>query len=77
MLSIAEGDDVDVQPTPIVKLPQALEYAQLLSNFAVEHLLEFLVIDVTNTQSFMDKMSKTLIFQHRQTSSDDNRYLLS
>ena len=32
-----EGNDVDDRPTPIVKLPQAREYAQKLSNFAVEH----------------------------------------
>jgi hypothetical protein len=42
---------------PIVKLPQAREYAQLLSKFAVEHPLEFLIIDVTHVQSFVDKMS--------------------
>ena len=30
-----EGNDVDDQPTPIVKIPQACEYAQLLSNFAI------------------------------------------
>ena len=28
---------MDDQPTPIVKLSQAREYAQLLSNFALKH----------------------------------------
>jgi hypothetical protein len=32
-----EGNDVDDQPTPIVKLPQAREYAQLLSKFAMKN----------------------------------------
>ena len=31
-----EGNDVVDQLTPIVKLPQACEYAQLLSNFAMK-----------------------------------------
>jgi hypothetical protein len=35
------GIDVDDQPIPIIKLPQAREYAQLLLDFAVEHPLEF------------------------------------
>ena len=41
-----EGNDVNDQPTPIIKLYQAREYAQLLSNFAMEHPLEFSVVDV-------------------------------
>ena len=36
-----EGNDVDDQPTPIVKLPQACEYVQLLSKFALEHPSKF------------------------------------
>jgi hypothetical protein len=36
-----KGNDVDDQPTPIVKLPQACEYSQLLSNFIVEHPSKF------------------------------------
>ena len=36
-----EGNDVEDQPTPIIKLPQAREYAQLLPKFAVKHPLEF------------------------------------
>ena len=73
MLSIVEGDNVDVQPTPIVKLSQVREYAQLLSNFVVEHLLEFLVTNVMNTQSFMDKLSKMSISninKHHQKAID-------
>ena len=50
-----EGNDVDDQPTPIVKLSQAREYGRLLWNFVGEYLLEFLVVDVMNMQSFMDK----------------------
>ena len=30
-----KGNDMDDQPTPIVKLPQAHEYAQLLSNLSI------------------------------------------
>ena len=52
---------VDDQPTPMVKLPQACEYAQLLSNFVVEHPSEFSVIDVMNMQSFMNELSKMFI----------------
>ena len=48
-----EGNDVDDQPTPTMKIPQAHEYAQLLSNFAVEQPSKFSVVDVTNMQSFM------------------------
>ena len=32
-----EGNDVNDQPTPIVKLPQARDYPLLLSNFVMEH----------------------------------------
>ena len=46
-----KGNDVDDQPTPIVKLPQARAYAQLLSNFVVEHPLERSSVDVMSTQS--------------------------
>ena len=56
-----EGNDVDDQPTPIVKLFQAHKYAKLLSNFGVKHPLEFSVINVMNMQSFMDKLSKMSI----------------
>ena len=53
-----QGNDVDDQPTQIIKLPQACGYGQLLSNFAMEHLLKFLVVNVMNMQSFMDKLNK-------------------
>ena len=43
-----EGIDVDDQPTPIVKIRQVCEYAQLLSNFPVEFSSKFLVVDVMN-----------------------------
>jgi hypothetical protein len=36
-----KGNDVDDRPTLIVKLPQDHEYAQLLSNFTMEHPSEF------------------------------------
>jgi hypothetical protein len=49
-----EVNGVDDQPTPIVKLPQACEYAQLLSKFVMKHPLKFLLVDVMNMQSFMD-----------------------
>ena len=59
---LMERSDVDDQPTPIVKLPQACEYAQLLSNFVVEHPLDFKsVLDMTNMQSFMNKLNKMSI----------------
>jgi hypothetical protein len=44
---VMEGNDVDDQPTPTIKLPQTLEYAQSLSNFGVEHPLEFSIVHVT------------------------------
>ena len=36
-----EGNELDDQPTPIVKLPQTREYAQLLSNFVTQHPMKF------------------------------------
>ena len=42
----------------IVKLPQAREYAQLLSNFRVEHSLEYSITNVMNMQPFMNKLDK-------------------
>ena len=56
-----EGHDVDNHPTPIGGRPQVCEYAQLLSNFAMEHPLEFSFLDVTNMQSFMNTLSKMSI----------------
>jgi hypothetical protein len=53
-----EKNDVDDQPTPITELPQACEYAQLLSNFVVEYSLEFSIVNVMNMQLFMDKLNK-------------------
>ena len=53
---------MDDMPIPIVKCPQAHEYAQLLSNFEVEHPMEFAVVDVRNIQSFLDKLNNLLIF---------------
>jgi hypothetical protein len=53
-----DGDDL---PTPIVKFPQPRGYAQLLSNFAVEHPLEFSLVDVMNMRSFIPKLNKLLI----------------
>ena len=38
-----EENDMDDSPTLIDKLPEAREHAQLLSNFVVEHFLEFSV----------------------------------
>ena len=32
---LMEGNDVDDQPIPIIKLPQALEYAQPLSKLSI------------------------------------------
>lgn len=48
-----EWNDVDDQLTPKVKLYEAREYAQVLSNFVVEHPLEFLVVNMMNIESFM------------------------
>ena len=53
---------VDDQPTSIVQLPQACEYAQFLSSFVVQLLSEFSIIDVMNMQSFMGRLNKMLIF---------------
>ena len=49
---------MDDRPTPIVKLVEDLAYAQLLSNFIMDHPLEISVIDVTNLQSFMDNLTR-------------------
>ena len=56
-----KGNGVHDQPTPIVKLPKACEYAQLLSNFVLEHHSEIAIEDVTNMQSFMYKLNEMLI----------------
>jgi hypothetical protein len=56
-----DGNDVDDQPTPIVKLPQACEYAQLLSSFVMEHSLKCSIVDMMNMYFFMDKLNKMLI----------------
>ena len=53
-----KGNDVDDQPTPIVKLPQACEYGQLLSKFADAHPLVFSIVNVANMQSSMNKLIK-------------------
>ena len=55
---LIEGNDVDDQPKLIVKNPHACEYAQLLSNFVGKPPLEFLIVDVMNMQSFMNKLKK-------------------
>ena len=39
-----KGNDVDDQPTLIVKLPQACENVQLLSKFGLEHPSKFSVV---------------------------------
>ena len=52
---------MDDLPTPIGKFPQARDYAQFLSNFAVKHPLEFSVVDVMNMRSFIPKLNKLLI----------------
>jgi hypothetical protein len=54
-----EGNDVDDQATTIVKLPQARENAQLLSDLVGQHSLEFSVLDVM--QSFKDELNKIYI----------------
>ena len=54
-------NDVDDQPTPIVKLPQACKYVQLLSNFVMEHPVEFSIGNVMNMPLFMDILNKMSI----------------
>ena len=53
-----EGNCMGNQPTPIVKLPHTREYAQLLSNFAMQHPMKFWIVDVMNMQYFMNKLNK-------------------
>jgi len=70
---LMKGNDVDDQPTPQVKLPQAHEYARLLSHFEVEYPLEFSIVDVMNIQSFMNEFNKVSISninQHHQKTAD-------
>ena len=56
-----EPIDVDDWPTPIVKLPQACKYVQLLSNFVMEHPAEFSVGVVMNMRSFMNILNEMSI----------------
>jgi hypothetical protein len=73
-----DGNDVDDQQTPIIKLPQACEHiTRLLSNFAVEHPSEFSVTEAMNMQSLMDKLSKMSISNTNKTSFEHNKSLLS
>lgn len=68
-----EQNDVDDHPTSKVNLPQSHEYAQLLSNFAMEHSSKFLVVDVMSNQSFMNTMNKISISnmnKHQQKTLD-------
>ena len=63
------------QPTLIIKLPQAREYAQLLSIFAMKHTLEFLVLGVMNMQSFKDELSKMSISNINKHHQKDHKFL--
>lgn len=56
-----KGNDVDDQPSPIVKLPQTLEYAQLLSKFAIEHPSELSILDLMNMHFFTNRLNKVSI----------------
>lgn len=50
---------MDDWPTPIVKLLEACEYAQLMSNFAVEYFSRFLVANVMHPfMRTLNKMSR-------------------
>ena len=72
-----EGTNVDDWPTPRVKLPQAREYAQLLSTLQLSILQSFqLYMIAMNVQPFMDKIEQDVNFQHQQTPSEDNKLLL-
>ena len=64
-----KGIDAHDQPTPIVKLSQAREYTQLLSNFVVEHPSEILVMVVTNMKSFMNKLNMMSMSNIKKTPS--------
>ena len=64
------------QLTPIVKLPQAHEYAQLLSNLAMERALEYSVVDVINMQSFMGELNKMSFSNMNIPSLEVNKFLL-
>ena len=71
-------NDADDQPTPIVKLPQAHKYAQLLSDYVVEHSSQYSTVIVMNLQSFMNllnKMSISNISKHYEMPIDS--YLCS
>ena len=66
-------NDVDDWPTPIVKLLQAHEYAQLPSNFAMQHSSKFSIADIMNMQPFMDKsrkMSISNVNKHHQKTTN-------
>ena len=73
-------NDVDNQPIPIVKLPQAYEYTQLLANFAMEHPLKFPMVHPMNMHSFMDKLNKmsiTNINKQQTLLEDQKKFFLS
>lgn len=53
-----EGNNVDNQPTSIVKLSQDREYAHLLSNFSNGESFGVLVLNIMSMQTFMDKLIK-------------------
>ena len=64
---------MDDQPRPMVHLPQAHEYVQLLSNFAIDHSLEISNVDMMNMQSFTDELnmiSKSNIKKHYRMTID-------
>ena len=56
-----EKNDVDDQPTPMVRIPQAREYAHKLSNLAVNQSPTISYVDTMNMHSFMDILSKMSI----------------
>ena len=72
-----EENDVDYQPTSIIKLPRAHEYAQLYQIFCSGAFFKVLVIDVMRMQSFMDILNKMSISNMKKTSLKDIRSLLS
>jgi hypothetical protein len=45
-------NDMDDPPTPIIKLPQTPQYAQVISIFLAEYSSEMSILDVMNVQSF-------------------------
>jgi hypothetical protein len=63
--------DVDERPSPIVKLTDAQQHAQLLATFFMENSLDFTPADMMKSQGILEKLNKIYVanlkWKHQQT----------